>query len=183
MLGKLWKKLSTPPSSQVGKRNLERAWRAQIRGDMDKAREYNNAAAQAFLSMLDHDKTNGKRTFPARLAAAGITLLRTGNAQDAAPLLREAIQRQNVLFAAYPWAGLAFAHQGEQKTALEYWNNFSAIQAKQPVLGKIVQAQCIELQSDEISLAEAATAIEQGILQQDLADHREGKQFWLLDKL
>jgi len=183
MFKKLLHQLTTPPAHQVGKRNLERAWRAMLNGDMEKARTYNTRAAKAYQEMLAHDQDRGRQTFPARLAAAGISLLRDGNPKEAASLLDQALERQEVLFPAYAWAGLAHGHIGDEGAASRYWKKFSTVQAGQPVLGKILHEQQQALNSNMTSLAEACRAVEHGILKQDKADYREGRGFWLLKHL
>jgi hypothetical protein len=93
MLGNLLKKITTPPPFQVGKRNFERAWRASMNNDMKMARHYNAKAAQAFREMFKADIAKGKRTFPPRLAAAGIAILRDGDPATASQLLSKALER------------------------------------------------------------------------------------------
>lgn len=183
MLGNLLKKITTPPPLQIGKRNLERAWRAAMNNDMDMARQFNAKAAVAFREMLRADQAKGKRTFPPRLAAAGIALLRDGDPKTAADLLAQAVSHQEVLFPVYAWAGLAFGHLGDQDNALRYWNNFQGVQAGQVILNKVVMEQKIALEAGRTDLKSACLAVEQGLLQQDRADFREGRSFWLLDRL
>ena len=183
MLGNLLKKITTPPPFQVGKRNLERAWRASMNNDMEMARQYNAKAAQAFREMLKTDLAKGKRTFPPRLAAAGIAILRDGDPATASQLLAKALERQETLFQAYSWAGLAFGHLGDTENALVYWNRFQGVQAGQPILNKIVMEQKIALETGRTELKTACSEVEKGLLKQDKADFREGKSFWLLERL
>ncbi|WP_022661579.1 tetratricopeptide repeat protein [Paucidesulfovibrio longus] len=183
MFGNLLKKITTPPPFQVGKRNLERAWRASMNNDMKMARQYNAKAAQAFREMLEADLAKGKRTFPPRLAAAGIAILRDGDPETASRLLAQALERQETLFQAYSWAGLAFGQLGDAENALRYWNLFQGVQAGQAVLNKIIMEQKIGLENGQIELKSACAEVEQGLLKQDKADFREGKSFWLLERL
>lgn len=183
MFGNLLKKLSTPPPLQVGKKNLDRAWRATMNNDMDMARRFNTKAAEAFRTMLTIDRDKGKNTFPPRLAAAGIAILRDGDPKTAAPLLALAVASQKILFPAYVWAGLAYAQLGDQDTALKFWNAYQGIQAGQPILNKIVMEQRMSLETGQTDLQNACRAVEEGLLLQDKADFREGRGFWLTDRL
>ncbi|MGE4293735.1 MAG: tetratricopeptide repeat protein [Desulfovibrio sp.] len=183
MLGNLLKKIISPPPVQVGKRNLERAWRATMNNDMDMARSFNTKAAQAFLEMLAQDEAKGKRTFPYRRVAAGIALLRNGDPEKAAQLLSRAIADQPVLFPAYVWAGLAYGQLGDAEKALRYWNDFPGVQAGQPVLNKILMEQKSALESGRTDLKTACVAVEQALLKQDRTDFREGREFWILERL
>lgn len=179
MLGNLLKKLTTAPPAQVGKRNLERAWRASMNNDMARARACNAEAAAAFRRMLEDDRNAGKRTFPARLAAAGIALLRDGDARTAAGLLDQALAARNTLFPVHAWAGLAHGLLDDRDAALGCWRRFQAVQAGQPVLGKMLSQQVLALERGEIGLPEACDAVQQALLKQDRADFRDGKPFWL----
>ncbi|MEF2146134.1 MAG: hypothetical protein V3573_11875 [Desulfovibrionaceae bacterium] len=184
MFGTLLKKLATPPPFQIGKRNLERAHRALLNNDMAQAAEYNTLAAQAFRAMLT--QAEGKPIFPARLVAAGVALLREGDPETAATLLERAVESDRMLLPAMVWAGLAHAMLGRQEQALRHWQAFPGVQAGQVVLDKILKEQVRLLEmtaGQKRDLAAACNAVSQALIQQERISHREGKPYWLLERL
>jgi hypothetical protein len=57
------------------------------------------------------------------------------------------------------------------------------VQAGQAVLNKIIMEQKIALETGQTELETACSEVEQALLKQDKADFREGKIFWLLERL
>ncbi len=146
------------PLSSVGKRNYNRAVRAEHANDMAAAREYWAAADQAWAAWLDEHRDDAIPSAD-NMAMAGIAFYKNGRAEAAVEVLDLVREQEPYRFEPWVFTGLAWASLGQTDQALAAWQGAPPI-AVDKKLAPVLVEQRQALAQGRTGLAEAALAIE-----------------------
>lgn len=158
--------------SRKGARNFERARRAELRRDFDKAREYFRTAAEAFDAHFATAKAQGKPLFPSHLVMAGICYTRLGRNEDALRVLDDCMAQKEIPDA-FLHAGFAAAKMNDGTRAANYWSRYPKW-AAQPHVADALSTVVAAIRHDGIDLQEACETVVRAAHRQDKANAKGG---------
>lgn len=130
------------PASKRGEKNMERARRAEVRGDKAKTREYYEKVAQAF----DEHFAKTPDPMTGHMAMAGIAYARLGRNQEAVQLLEKALEQRSCIPDAVVHAGFAYLAMDDPQSAIRVWKQFPK-EAEQSVMARALKDMITQLES------------------------------------
>jgi tetratricopeptide (TPR) repeat protein len=112
------------PLDAKGEKNFERAMRAELRRDFDKAESYFTACADALQELVEKKQKKRSQPLVRHLVMAGIACVRIGRNEQALDLLDQAIAMRDDVPDAWLHAGYACAKLGRAEQAAHYWQSY-----------------------------------------------------------
>ena len=163
--------LFTPQPYRVGEKNFDRARRAEVRREFDKAQARFMDAAQGFDDHLARWKAEGKEVKPSHLIMAGISYVRIGRNEDALAVLKKALEYREIPDG-FLHAGYAAAKLGDAGLAEKLWSQYPDW-ASQHQVAKALKAAVETLrESDDPDLKTLCEAVAKAAHQQDMENEK-----------
>ena len=116
-------KLITVTPNRKGKKEFERARRAELLDRYEEAKEHFETAAAAYDEYFAELQTKGKDARPSELVMAGISYTRLNKSEAALKVLDECIRRTEIPDA-FLHAGFAAAQLGQLDRTIQYWTDY-----------------------------------------------------------
>lgn len=154
------------PISAVGRKNFERARRAEQRGAFDEARAAYAKAAEALGQYVASIDSHDGDPFSSDLIMLGMSLYKSGRYDQAAQVCDRVAGKDPDVFEAFVYGGLARLRLGRTGEALDLWKRFP-LSRRQMFLTDAMHAQSRALERGETDAASAIREVEAAVLHQD----------------
>jgi tetratricopeptide (TPR) repeat protein len=150
----------------VGRKNFERARRADLNGRVDEGREYFAKAADAFSELFAQRDAEGHDVFASELTMGGISLFKAGRLEEGAQVLEQVLDKNPDNYEAAIYAAMARARLGQTDRALALLGRYP-VTAGQRRFTDVMHAIQARLRLGRISPQDAANELEDAQRDQD----------------
>ncbi|MES9994671.1 tetratricopeptide repeat protein [Desulfovibrio aminophilus] len=154
------------PVSTVGRRNFERARRAEQRGAFDDARAAYTSAADALGEYVAAIDSHDGVPFSSDLIMLGMSFYKAGRYDQAARVCDRVAEKDPDVFEAFAYGGLAWLRLGQTGKALDMWKRFP-LTRRQMFLTDAMHTQSRALEQGAGDVATAIREVEDALLHQD----------------
>lgn len=163
-------------SIRTGQKNFERAWRAYLSQQPEKAADYYVKAADAFGQALAETPPSRSTMFPSNLAMAGMSLYNAGQYEASINAMEMAAKKDKNLWESYLYAGLSQAQLGNASEAVNGLNAYLDAAPAQAILSAEVEKQITALEAGPTRMDSNIAALEKAMLAQSMRNYTFSKR-------